>query len=579
LARPLRGIGFFLKELRRRHVVRVAGIYVVGAWVLIQAADVIGPAIGLPRGTVGVLFWLSIVGLAITVVMTWLFERTPEGVRRDPADVAEKQLGSEEVRRLMVLPFRVLRPDPETDFLAFSLPDAITCNLAGLRSLVVRSSAAAARFGASADLRELTREAGVDVVLTGSLLRAGNDLEVRAQLADAHDGELLWSHTSRASVGGLFELQEEMTRRVVDSLALPLTAGEARQLERDHPANARAYNLYLRANQLSLKMNSRAEALHLYKECLAEDSGYAPAWARIGHCYRVLAKYATDSATAHEQAERAEQSLLRALSLNPDLPLTHSIYADLEIDTDRAEQAMTRLLGRLDSNRAQPEILVGLVQACRYCGLLDASLRAHRLARQLDPQIRTGAAHTHFMLGDYEAALATINEADLGYVDAMILTMLGRQEEALALLRPREASTPPDWPVLIYLTSLRAQLEGKDDECIATIARWAPLQRDAEGAFYTSRQLAHLGAHDDALSGLERSLAGGYFCLPVVLRDPWLAGLRGHPRFEAYAERVRARHERAAVSFEVAGGLKLLGVPSTRGRSPEPAPRSAAAIS
>jgi len=547
--------------------VRVAGIYVVGAWVLIQAADVIGPAIGLPAGTVGVLFWLAVLGLAVTAVVTWLFERTPEGVRRDPADAPDPRPASGDVRRLMVLPFRVLRPDPETDFLAFSLPDAITCNLAGLHSLVVRSSASAARFGADADLEELKRSGGVDVVLTGSLLRAGDDLEVRTQLADAHDGKLLWSNTSRASVASLFELQEKVTRRVVESLALPITAGEAQQLERDHPASPRAFNLYLRANQLSLRMNSRSEALHLYRECLAEDPSYAPAWARVGHCHRVLGKYAHDAATAREQAERAEEALLRALALNPDLPLTHSVYADLEIDTDRAEQAMTRLLGRLSENRAQPEILVGLVQACRYCGLLDASLKAHLLARQLDPQIRTGVAHTYFMLGDYEAALAEINEADLGYVDAVILTMLDRPDEALGLLRPREQATPPNWPVLIYLTSLRAQLEGKTDECVAAIRRWASLQRDAEGAFYTSRQLAHLGAIDDALTGLERSLAGGYFCLPAALDDPWLAPIRSEPRFQAYVGRVRARHERAAVSFEVAGGPKLLGIPSTRGRA------------
>jgi len=144
-------------------------------------------------------------------------------------------------------------------------------------------------------------------------------------------------------------------------------------------------------------------------------------------------------------------------------------------------------------------------------------------------------------------------------MDAMVLTALGRGEKALALLQSREDDAPQDSPIRIYITSLRAMLEGKHEESIETIRRWAPLQRDAEGAYYTSRQLAYIGAHDDALYGLERSLAGGYFCLPVVLRDPWLDGLRDSARFRAYTERVRARHERAVVSFEVAGGPKLLG--------------------
>jgi tetratricopeptide (TPR) repeat protein len=351
-----------------------------------------------------------------------------------------------------------------------------------------------------------------------------------------------------------------MTQRVVDSLALPMTSGEESQLHRDQPATSRAFDLYLRANQLSYKVNHWAEALGLYMQCLDEDPAYAPAWARAGRCHRLLAKYAPDPVRSREKAALAERAFLKALTLNPELPLTHSLYSDLEIDTDRAEQAMTRLLARLATNRDQPDILVGLVQACRYCGLLEASISAHVMARRLDPQIRTGAAHSYFMAGDYESALAAYNVADLGYMDAMVMTAMGRGEEALVLLQQREDDAPADSPIRIYITSLRAMLEGKHEESVQTIRRWAPLQRDAEGAYYTSRQLARIGAHDDALDGLERSLAGGYFCLPAVLRDPWLDGLRELPRFRAYVDRVRTRYERAVVSFEVAGGPKLLGI-------------------
>jgi len=550
----------------------VAGIYVVGAWISLQVADVIGPALGFPDGTVRVLFWVALVGLGVTVALTWVFERTPEGLRLDPADVPAPARGADDPRRLMVLPFRVLRPDSETDFLALSLPDAITSNLSGLRGLVVRSSAAASRYDPTTDLRTLAREAGVDVVLTGSLLRSDGDIEVRAQLTDVLDGTLLWSTSSRAKVGSLFELQEEVTQRVVDSLALPISPSEERQLHRDHPASPRAYELYLRANPLSYKANSWSEALDLYLQCVREDPAFAPAWARAGRCHRLLAKYAPDEISAREHLEAAEQAFLRALRLNPDLPLTQALYSELEVDTDRAEQAMTRLLGRLATNVNQPEILVGLVQSCRYCGLLDASIAAHTLAKQLDPQARTGGAHTYFMAGDYEAALGAISDADIGYTDACVLASAGRGEEALAKLRARESATPPESPMLIYLTSLRALLEGKKEESVAAIRRWASLQRDAEGMYYTARQLTHVGAHDDALDSLDRSFAAGYFCLPAALRDPWLDPLRGSPRFEAHVERVRARSERARVSFEVAGGPKLLGVaPQHRTTGPLPA--------
>ncbi len=91
--------------------------------------------------------------------------------------------------RLIVLPFRMLRADPETDFLAFSLPDALTTSLSALKSLVVRSSLAASRFSAGTqDLKTIATEADVDLIVTGTLLSAGDEIRVTAQLTDAASG-------------------------------------------------------------------------------------------------------------------------------------------------------------------------------------------------------------------------------------------------------------------------------------------------------------------------------------------------------------------------------------------------------
>ena len=130
--------------------------------------------------------------------------------------------------RLVVLPFRVLRPDPETDFLAFSLPDAIATSLSGIGSLIVRSSATAARFaGEAPDLKALAAEADVDRVVMGTLLRSGDQLRAAAQLVEAPGGTLLTSHTVQSSLGDLFRLQDDIARRVVEALSLPLAGGTA----------------------------------------------------------------------------------------------------------------------------------------------------------------------------------------------------------------------------------------------------------------------------------------------------------------------------------------------------------------
>ena len=127
------------------------------------------------------------------------------------------------VTSLIVLPLRVLRADPETDFLAFSLPDAIASSLSGLDSLVVRSSVVAARFSVEApDLEQIAVQADVDIVLVGTLLRSGQGLRVSLQLLEAPSGTVLWSHQTQVSMGDLFQLQDEVAQRIVEALASPL---------------------------------------------------------------------------------------------------------------------------------------------------------------------------------------------------------------------------------------------------------------------------------------------------------------------------------------------------------------------
>src|SRR4029453_14520131 len=126
--------------------------------------------------------------------------------------------------RVVVLPFRVLRPDPDIDFLALSLPDAITTSLAGMGSLVVRARAPAAPFaGEAPDRKMLAGEADVDRVVAGTLLRSGDQLRAATQLIEAPEGTLLTSHTAQSPLGDLVGMQDNIARRVVEGLALPLT--------------------------------------------------------------------------------------------------------------------------------------------------------------------------------------------------------------------------------------------------------------------------------------------------------------------------------------------------------------------
>ncbi|PYT22774.1 MAG: hypothetical protein DMG57_34145 [Acidobacteria bacterium] len=461
--------------------------------------------------------------------------------------------------RLIVLPFRILRPDPETDFLAFSLPDAITSSLSGLDSLIVRSSVAAARFASDTpDLKVIASEAGVDVVLTGTLLRAGDQLRVSTQLAEAPGGTLLWSKTSNASLRDIFQLEDELVQRIVESLSLPLTAREDRRLKHDVPASATAYEFYLRANQLALDWESVVLARDLYQRCVEEDPQYAPAWARLGRCFRMLAKW---GGHPKEDLAQAQHTFERALQLNPDLPLAQDMYAYLEADLGRAPHAMVRLLERVRSSNTDPDLFAALTQICRYCGLLEASLAAHDRAYRLDPNIRTSVAHTQFVLGNYERVL-DYSFGDFGYIDALALTQLGREQPALELLRERtELKAPHRVMQKVYVASLLALLEGRYADSIRHAEEYlAYTFRDSEGLYYLARQLAFAGAQGVAIRALRESLELGYCCFPMVTRDPWLDSLRGSAEFNALVRAAEERYRESARAFLKAEGDRILGV-------------------
>jgi len=459
--------------------------------------------------------------------------------------------------RLIVLPFRVLRPDPKTDFLAFSLPDAITSSLSGLESLIVRSSLAAARFaGEAPDLKTIAVEADVDVVLTGTLLTSSGQLRVSTQLMETPSGALIWSKTSQVELKDVFQLQDELVNRIVESLSLPLTAREHRRLKHDVPTSPTAYEYYLRGNMLYYDWAKMSVARDLYLRCVEEDPQYAPAWARLGRCHRLIAKW---SGEPDEDLVRAKNAIERALRLSPDLSVAHHLHAQLEADLGHAQDAMVRLLGRAVVGSNDPELFAGLAHVCRYCGLLEASRAAHEQAVRLDPQIRTSVAHTHFMLADYRNVLTTSSGGDALYIHPLALFQLGREREALELLRKRLDDGSPFPLIRLHGISLLALLEGRSEDSVQEVEQYLRTRcQDPETLYYFARQLAYLGKRTRALEVLNEATKLGYKCFPTMARDPWLDPLRGNPEFSVALRTGEERYHEAAQAFLAAGGSRIL---------------------
>jgi tetratricopeptide (TPR) repeat protein len=420
---------------------------------------------------------------------------------------------------------------------------------------VVRPTASAAAFaGASPDLAEVARRANVDVVLTGTLLRSADQVRVTTQLLQVPDGALVASHASQAPLGDLFQLQDELAQRIVDALALPLSARERGLVHHDVPADPAAYELYLRANQLMTEPSGWEEALGLYRRCCQRDPRYAPAWAKLGRAARVIAKYGGDEPT--QLLRTAEDAFRRALELNPDLSSAHHLHAYLEVEMGGARFAMVRLLDRLRARRHDPELFGGLVLACRYCGLLDASASAHERARQIDPGIVTSVVYTYNMQGRWEQAL-TVERGTIQFGRLHALIMLGRLDEARRVAD--ESSARINSPALEVATrGYLAAAEGRRDGFMPYLERGA--LRDPEAYTLMARGAIHLGLADEGLRMLEKAVLGGHFCVPFLRRDSWLDPVRERQDFRQILAAAESRHREAREHYLAAGGEMLLGV-------------------
>ncbi len=473
-----------------------------------------------------------------------------------PAEEAPRS--SRALTKLIVLPFSLLRRHEASDFLAVSLPDAITNSLAGIDSLVVRSTMVASRFASGAlDLNAIAEQAQVDAVLTGTLLSDGEHLRVSNQLIEAPSGTVLWSNTSQVSMRDIFQLQDELVDRIVQALAVPLTAGERRALKHDVPASALGYEFFLRANQLvaaGYNAENMMLARDLYLRSVEADPKYAPAWASLARTYRYIGKFVGDGAANLAQAEDAFQ---KAFALNPDLAVAHNFYTAHETDLGRPLEAMARLLKRAHTHRNDPHLLSGLVQACRYCGLLEASVAADDRAKQLDPHVRTSVAYTYLHLGQFQKALDHCPSPTDFFVMAPSLEALGRLQEAIALARELEKTTPE--PFRRAFVVYRACLEGDYSAARKAIERTLPLS-DPEARFYTACLLAKMNQPERALKSLSLALDGGYCCHHALLHDPWLDALRPHSQFMEIVDRAAALELQARTVFLDNGGGRLLGV-------------------
>jgi TolB-like protein len=299
-------------ELRRRKVIRVAVAYLVVAWLLVQIAATIEPALDLPSWFDTFVIVVTAIGFPIAVVLAWAFDITPDGVRRTapaagggagealkveddpPVSVrAQEPAKLEAARSIAVLPFVNMSPDPDQEYFSDGLSEELLNQLAQIKDLRVAARTSSFCFkGQNVDLKEVAQKLGVSHVLEGSVRKAGNQLRITAQLISAADGYHLWSETYARTLDDVFAIQDEIARAVADALSVTLGI-RATTAATGLTDDVETYDLYLRGRGFFHRSGPAdfARAAELYGEALARDPGFSRARAALVHGYAFMAMY------------------------------------------------------------------------------------------------------------------------------------------------------------------------------------------------------------------------------------------------------------------------------------------------
>lgn len=456
---PLR---HFWDQLRRRNVIRVAILYVVASWLVLQIAGLLLDLLAIPPWGLRLVFAVLLLGLPIALCFSWAYELTPEGLKREhtvPSDASSRAwtarrldvitivllvavavgLGIDRFTRatsatrsttsataedattaaasdvsVAVLPFVNMSGDADNEYFSDGLTEELLNRIARLPGLRVTGRTSSFAFkGRDEDLRDIGTKLGVTNILEGSVRKSGNRVRVTAQLVDSSNGSHRWSSTYDRELGDIFAIQEEIAGAV--ARALSLTLGVPALSERPPTNSLQAYELYLQGRLFLARPGEAAirQSIALFEQANALDPKFARAHSARAAAWAALPTFVRRS--EREALQAAERAALQALALDPSIAEAEAVLAGsrayLHHDLVGGEQHFRRAI-TLEPNDALSHLLHG--QFLARVGLLTRARSELEHTLRLDPvsPATSGAlALASYMLRDSDAALAYARQA------------------------------------------------------------------------------------------------------------------------------------------------------------------------
>jgi adenylate cyclase len=548
----------FLSELRRRRVVRVAVVYAVAGWIVIEVASTMLPGLNLPAWTVTLVIALVVLGFPIAFLMGWMFDIGPGGVQRteaaadvpapqasaavvektlavegqerravtaptpDVLSMRQSQAEDEGRRTIAVLPFVNMSGESENEYFSDGISEEILNLLTKLPQLKVASRTSSFNFkGKEVSIPMVARELGVGTVLEGSVRRAGERVRITAQLIEADSDSHLWSETYDREMKDVFAIQDDIAQSIVKALQVTLSPQERRAMQSVATSDPEAYDYYLRGRNYMYSMARRdyEHAIRMFEQAIKLDSKYALAYAGLADAYSHMYRYV--EATV-ENVERANRASEQAVVLDRDSAEAHASRGMALFISERYDEAEAEFETAIARNP-------NLFEAWYYYGLASSSQGRIEKAAQL-----------------YTKA-SEVNPADfqVPMFLAMAYASLGQKQEemrvrlgALGTLERHLKLNPHDTRA-IYFAAQNLYRIGERDKAVA-MAEQAMQQGMNEpvvlynvACFYTG-----MGDSERAIDLLEQAVEQGWGDRAWMENDSDLVALHDEPRFQALLSRL-----------------------------------------
>jgi len=524
----------FLKEARRRRVFRVAALYIVGAWVALQAADLAFPGFGIPESAIRYIWMGAILGVPVALFFGWRYDiiggrivRTAVSdveadlsIRRADyvilaalsavvavaafgligrisdtrvTDSAQFAVTDIDPKSVAVLSFVNLSGNPDNEYFSDGLTETLLHALAQLPDLKVTARTSSFFFkGQNIDIREIAKKLGVNNVLEGSVQRDGNKVRIMAQLTEAETGFHLWSDTYDREMTDIFEVQDDVANSVALAMKVILggnTGSSVDKIEVVGTDNLAAYEEYLKGlQQKNAGTNTdRLRAEISFKQALAMDPDYYEAMLQLAYTYALLRS--GGAITRAEAIEYSRPFLDRLLEERPDIGLALALDTNIRgFDSVNVEKRQAALIAAIERTPNEPQLYETLAFLLRFAGQPEKALQWLERGIAVDPldwELRMVRMVWKMQDGDVDEAEASYARAIEANPEEISLLMWGteiqmlrkRYAEWFAMNRKLMELDPLDIEMPVEI-AFRLYLVGLDDEADKYLQRGITISPD-----------------------------------------------------------------------------------------------------